>query len=366
MKKIVLLSLIIVISLVSCHQLDKKYKNLPEGLYADVQTNVGDILLQLEYELTPQTVGNFVSLAEGTNPRVVDSLKGKPFYDGLTFHRVISKSNGDNNDFMIQGGDPLANGTGDPGYKFADEFPRDSTGNLVLKLDKPGVLAMANGGPATNGSQFFITLSPQLHLNGKHTVFGHVIDGQNVVDSLVKTNTKINAIKIVRIGRDARNFDAVQAFEKEFIKADKLKAAYLEEINAYKENAETLPSGLKIYFTKKGTGEKPKVGSDILVNYEVHFIDGTLLDTNYKEVAKKYGTYDARRDKMKGYEPFPSKYSMEARLVQGFKEGLMQMKFGDEAILFVPYHLAYGAQGGRGIPPKTDLIFRLEMYPKNK
>jgi len=366
MKKIALLSFIIVISLVSCHQLDKKYKNLPEGLYADVQTNVGDILLQLEYELTPQTVGNFVSLAEGTNPRVIDSLKGKPFYDGLKFHRVISKSNGDSHDFMIQGGDPLGNGTGDPGYKFADEFPKDAKGKLLLNLNKKGVLAMANGGPATNGSQFFITLSPQPHLNGKHTVFGHVVKGQNVVDSLVRTNTKINKIKIIRIGSNARSFDAVEAFQKEFIKNDKLKFDYLKEISSYKEKAKKLPSGLKIYFIKKGKGKKPKKGSDILVHYEVHFPDGTLLDTNYKEVAKKYGIYDAQRDKMKGYEPFPSKYSMNAQLIQGFKEGLMQMKYGDEAILFVPYHLAYGENGRRGIPPRTDLIFRLQMYPKNK
>ncbi len=366
MKKIIFLSLVVFVSLISCHKLDKKYKDLPEGIYADIQTNVGDILLQLEYDKVPQTVGNFVSLAEGTNPRVVDSLKGKPFYDGLKFHRVISKSNGNSNDFMIQGGDPLGNGTGNPGYKFKDEFPRDKDGELLLNLNEKGVLAMANSGPATNGSQFFITLSPQKHLNGKHTVFGHVINGQNVVDSLIKTNTKINKIKIVRIGKNARDFDAVNAFEKEFIKADKLKNDYLSKISEYKPKAKTLTSGLKIYFTKNGTGEKPNEGSDILVQYEVHFTDGALLDTNYKEVAKTYGTYDARRDKMKGYEPFPSKYSMEARLIQGFKEGLMQMKYGDEAILFVPYYLAYGEQPRSGIPPKSDLIFRLEIFPKNR
>lgn len=365
MKKFVTFAILTFI-LVSCHKIDPKYKSLSDGIYADVQTNVGDILLQLEYKLTPQTVGNFVSLAEGTNPRVVDSLKGKPFYDGLKFHRVITKANGDSNDFMIQGGDPLGNGTGGPGYQFADEFPRDSTGNLILKLDKPGVLAMANGGPATNGSQFFITLSPQPHLNGKHTVFGHVVEGQNVVDSLVRTNTKINKIKIVRIGENARDFDAVAAFEKKFLEAEKMKEDYLQKINTYKEKSQRLPSGLKIYFIKKGNGKKPKKGSDILVHYEVHFTDGSLLDTNYKDVAKQYGTYDAMRDKMKGYEPFPSKYSMDARLIQGFKEGLMQMKYGDEAILFVPYYLAYGENGSRGVPPKTDLIFRLQIYPKNK
>jgi len=356
---------IIGLLVVSCNTLDVKYKDLPEGLYADIQTEDGDIIVVLEYENTPVTVANFVSLAEGTNTRVTDSLKGKPFYDGLKFHRVISTANGDNNNFMIQGGDPLANGLGGPGYTFKDEFPQDSLGNLLLRHDAKGILSMANPGKASNGSQFFILLSPKPHLDGKHSVFGHVISGQEVADSL-KVNTVINKIVIARVGKVARNFDATNTFADEFKKADKLKVDYLSEMDKYREKAEELPSGLKIYFTKKGEGKKPGIGSDIRVHYEVHFTDGALLDTNYKDVAQEYGTYDARRDKQKGYEPFPSKYSMEAQLVQGFKEGLMQMKFGDQAILFVPSHLAYGEQGRRGIPPNTDLIFKLEMYPKNK
>ena len=181
----------------SCEEkLDEKYRALPEGLYADVQLDEGDILLSLEFEKTPITVANFVSLAEGTNTRVVDSLKGKPFYDGLTFHRVISKANGDNNNFMIQGGDPLANSLGGPGYTFLDEFPRDSIGKLLFKLDAPGVLAMANSGPNTNGSQFFITMSPQNHLNGKHAVFGKVIEGVDIIDE-IRQGDKIEKIEII-------------------------------------------------------------------------------------------------------------------------------------------------------------------------
>ena len=356
---------IIGLLVVSCNTLDVKYKDLPEGLYADIQTTDGDIIVVLEYENTPITVANFVSLAEGTNTRVTDSLKGKPFYDGLTFHRVISTANGDNNNFMIQGGDPLANGLGGPGYTFKDEFSQDSIGNLLLRHDAKGILSMANPGKASNGSQFFILLSPKPHLDGKHSVFGHVVKGQNVADSL-KVNTVINKITIARVGKNAQNFDAANTFADEFKKADKLKEDYLSKMDKYREKAEELPSGLKIYFTKKGEGKKPVKGSAIRVNYEVHFTDGSLLDTNYKEVAEKYGIFDVRREKAKGYEPFPSKYSMEARLVQGFKEGLMQMKFGDEAILFVPYHLAYGEQGRSGIPPNSDLIFRLEMYPKEQ
>ena len=349
---------------VSCNSLDVKYKDLPEGLYADIQTNDGDIIVILEHEKTPLTVANFVSLAEGTNTKVTDSLKGKPFYDGLTFHRVISAANGNSNNFMIQGGDPLANGRGGPGYVFKDEFPKDSIGNLLLKHDAKGVLSMANPGKASNGSQFFILLSPKPHLDGKHSVFGHVVSGQEVADSL-KVNTVINKIVIARVGRDARNFDAVNIFADEFKKSDKLKSEYLSKIDKYREQAEELPSGIKIHFTKKGEGEKPAIGSDIRVHYAVHFTDGSLLATNYKEVAQKYGIYDAKLEKQKAYEPFPSKYSMEVRLVQGFKEGLMQMKFGDKIVLFVPSHLAYGAQGRSGVPPNTDLIFELEMYPKN-
>ena len=350
---------------VSCNTLDVKYKDLPEGLYADIQTADGDIIVLLEHENTPVTVANFVSLAEGTNTRVTDSLKGKPYYDGLNFHRVISTANGDSNNFMIQGGDPLANGTGGPGYVFKDEFPQDSIGNLLLRHDAKGILSMANPGKASNGSQFFILLSPKPHLDGKHTVFGHVVLGQEVADSL-KVNTVINKIAIARVGKEARSFDAVKIFNNEFKKSDKVKVEFLSKMNKFREQAEELPSGLKIHFTKKGDGEKPAIGSDIRVHYAVYFTDGSLLATNYKEVAQKYEIYDLRREKQKAYEPFPNKYSMEARLVHGFKEGLMQMKFGDKAVLFVPSHLAYGAQGRSGVSPNTDLIFELEMYPKNK
>ncbi len=355
---------IIGLLVISCNTLDVKYKDLPEGLYADIQTDDGDIIVLLEHEDTPVTVANFVSLAEGTNTRVVDSLKGKPFYDGLTFHRVISTANGDNNNFMIQGGDPLANGLGGPGYTFKDEFPKDSLGSLLFKHDAKGVFSMANSGKDSNGSQFFILLSPKPHLDGRYTVFGHVVSGQEVADSL-KVNTVINKLAIARVGREARSFDAKNIFANEFKNSDKLKSEFVSKIDKIRDKAEELPSGIKIHYTKMGQGEKPVIGSDILVDYTVHFTDGSLLATNNKEVAQKYGTYDVNLEKQKAYEPFPSKYSMKARLVQGFKEGVLQMKFGDRIILFVPSHLAYGAQGRRDVPPNTDLIFELEIFPKD-
>jgi cyclophilin family peptidyl-prolyl cis-trans isomerase len=183
-----------------------KYTDLADGMYADMITNKGTILLKLEFEKTPITVANFVSLANGSNDYVVDSLKGKPYYNGLIFHRVIS-------DFMIQTGDPLGTGSGNPGYQFKDEFPKDESGNLVLKHDKPGVLSMANSGPATNGSQFFITHGKTAWLDGKHTVFGSVVLGQPIVDAIVKSDRSI-AVEIIKVGKKAKSFKAGKEFSK--------------------------------------------------------------------------------------------------------------------------------------------------------
>lgn len=361
MKKLKFVGVIGLIFLYSCQVQDAKYRDLSDGLYVDIQTDNGDIILSLDYENTPITVGNFVSLAEGTNMRVTDSMRGKPFYNGMVFHRVISKANGDSSDFMLQGGDPLRNSLGGPGYKFVDEFPADSLGGLLLKHDKPGILSMANSGPSTNGSQFFISLSPQPQLDGKHSVFGEVVKGQDVVNSTT-VNTVMNKVVIVRKGRAAKSFNAFKVFDKQFQKIDDRKEGFLRKMEKYKAEAKELSSGLKIYFEKKGEGPKPNIGSSILIHYAAYFTDGELLATNYKDVAEKYLKYNPKVS----YEPFPNIYSMEAQLVQGFKEGLQEMYYGDKAVLFIPYHLAYGEFGGSGVPPKTDLIFELEMYPANK
>jgi peptidyl-prolyl cis-trans isomerase A (cyclophilin A) len=361
MKNLKFVGILGLIFLYSCHGEDAKFKDLSDGIYVDIQTDNGDIILSLDYENTPITVGNFVSLAEGTNMRVTDSMRGKPFYNGMIFHRVISKANGDSNDFMLQGGDPLRNGTGGPGYKFADEFPVDSLGRLLLSHDKRGILSMANSGPFSNGSQFFITLSPQLHLDGKHSVFGEVVKGQDVV-SLTKVNTVMDKVIIVRKGSAARSFKAFEVFDKQFQEIGDRKEGFLRKMEKHKAEAKELSSGLKIYFEKKGEGPKPNIGSSILIHYAAYFTDGELLATNYKDVAEKYLKYNPKVS----YEPFQNIYSMEAQLVQGFKEGLQEMYYGDKAVLFIPYHLAYGEFGGSGVPPKTDLIFELEMYPANK
>ena len=342
-----------------------KYDNLDDGMYADLQTDKGDVLLKLEYELVPITVANFVSLAEGTNTYVDEKYAQKRFYDGLRFHRVVE-------DFVIQGGDPRGNGSGDPGYKFEDEFPIDEDGYLKLIHDSPGILSMANSGPDANGCQFFITLKAAKWLDGKHSVFGYVVQGMEVVDSIQKDD-KINRIDIIRVGKEAKNFDAAKEFESYFAKIEeekrqaeerkeKQKAELLRFIEENEANATVMPSGLKIISIKKGTGLKPNTGSKVKVNYAGYFSTGDLFDSNVKEVAETYGKYDRRRDQAGGYQPVTMDYSPEALLIPGFKEGLQQLNYGDKALILIPSHLGYGEQGSRGvIPPNADLLFEIEI-----
>jgi len=342
-----------------------KYTDLDDGLYANMETSKGSILLKLEFEKTPITVANFVSLANGTNEYVADSLKGKPFYNGIVFHRVIK-------DFMIQGGDPMGTGAGSPGYKFQDEFPKDENDSLMLKHDRSGILSMANSGPRTNGSQFFITHKETPWLNGKHTVFGNVVKGQTVVDSIAQNDEIIN-VEIIQIGKAAKSFKAGEEFTKSFEKykndqeeiANALKETIANTLTKIEENKlkmVELPSGLKYVITATKDGEKPKVGAKVKVHYAGYFTDGKMFDTNYKDVAMDYQVYSEDRDKQNGYTPFDTICGPEGRTVAGFKEGLMQMKIGDKAMLFIPAHLAWGAQGsGQVIPPNSDVIFEVEI-----
>lgn len=342
-----------------------QYAELGDGIFADIQTTKGDIIVRLEHEKTPVTVANFVSLAEGTNPFVDDSLKGKKFYDGIIFHRVIK-------DFMIQGGDPSGTGRGNPGYKFKDEFS-DS-----LSHSKKGILSMANSGPKTNGSQFFITHKETPWLNGRHTVFGEVVKGLEIVDSIANVETVprdkpkvdivMNKVEIVRNGKAAKKFNAVQImtdyFEEEKIAEaafKKMMEDFAAELQEQNETAKETPSGLKIYSLVKGEGEEPKIGQKVLVNYAGWLPDGNLFDSNLEEVASKFNKLDLRRRDQGGYQPVPMDYSPDARLIPGFKEGLQTMRVGDKVRLFIPSHLGYGPQGGGPIPPNSDLIFDLEI-----
>ena len=331
--------------------------NPGEGIFATIATTKGDIVLSLEYVKAPVTVANFISLAEGTNPNVkVERLKGKPFYDGLKFHRVI-------NDFMIQGGDPDGNGSGGPGYAFKDEFVDE------LKFEKGGVLAMANSGPATNGSQFFITHKDTPWLNGKHTIFGHVVSGMDNVNKIVQDDI-MTKITITRKGAAAKKFDAVKVIAEDAKKQEAKKAESQKVIAqkaayfaAIKAKATTTASGLKYVITQKGSGVKGAEGSNIYFHYAGYFEDGNLFDSSMANVAKAYGKYDANRDAQKGYQAFPFAVGKKDGMIPGFIEALDMMTDGEKAIFFLPSNLAYGEKGAGGvIPPNTTLIFEIETY----
>ena len=337
MKIIHLFTAIIVLTIFSCSP------KLEDGIYAKVNTNKGEIQLQLTYDQTPVTVANFVSLAEGTNTQVDSIYSGKPYYDGLIFHRVIQ-------DFMIQGGDPTGTGQGGPGYRFDDEIVPE------LKHDGPGVLSMANAGPGTNGSQFFITHKETPWLDGKHTVFGRVTEGQSVVDSIAQNDTIIG-ITIIRKGRDAKKFDATTTFENYFLEKDKVKNDKRDALVALEQSATYTDSGLGVVITTKGDGEAVSTDKTVMTHYAVYFEDGRLLDTSLADVARAYNMYNPNRP----YQPIPARVDADAQMITGFKEGLRLLSVGDKATLYLPYELAYGANGGRGIPPQTNLIFEVEV-----
>lgn len=340
---------------------ERQYDKLPEGIYAEIETVKGNILVELEYKKAPVTVANFISLSEGKNPFVNPKYKGKPFYNGLKFHRVI-------NHFMIQGGDPDGTGNGNPGYKFKDEF------HPTLKHESEGILSMANAGPNTNGSQFFITHNPTPHLDGMHTVFGKVIEGMDVVNS-VEADDEIVSISIIRNGKEANKFDAAKVFknyyEKEAIELKKIADKYaviqankVREFDELRAKATKTESGLKFAYLKKSGNAKPTAGTEVLFSYAGYFTDGNLFDTNYAEVAKQFGKYDINRDRQGGYNPFPFSYGKKDGLIPGFIEGMEKMAVGDKVILFIPSYLAYGERGAQGvIPPNTDLIFEMELSP---
>ncbi|WP_242205914.1 peptidylprolyl isomerase [Aestuariivivens insulae] len=369
--KLFSLILIVALSLLSCKA---QYPDLEDGIYAEFVTKKGIMVAKLEHEKTPATVANFVSLAEGTNTMVDDQYKDKKFYNGLKFHRVIS-------DFMIQGGDPKGDGSGNPGYRFDDEF------DISLKHDKKGTLAMANSGYGTNGSQFYITHkeTPWLDAyddNGNlkncenrriscHTVFGEVIMGMEVIDS-IKQNDIIEAVNIIRKGKSAKNFDAPTVFKDHFIEAKRIKEekeakaeaiikATLEKFETQRAEATTLPSGLQYMVTEKGNGKKLSEMSKVLAHYAVYFENGKLLQTSKLETAEALDAVDEKQKAAGKYEPITCDIGPDARMIPGFKEGLRQLSVGDKATLFIPYHLAYGEAGGNGIPPKSNIIFEVEI-----
>jgi len=303
------------------------------GLFTTISTSKGEIKIELEFEKTPGTVGNFVGLSLGLINNSIKPL-GEAYYDGLKFHRVI-------NDFMIQAGCPLGTGSGDPGYKFDDEFHSE------LKHDRPGVISMANAGPSTNGSQFFITHIETPWLDNKHTVFGNVIDGMDVVNS-ISQNDEIISVKINAVGDKAKAFDAAKAFE-DFnkTKADRIKKEKENELKILKDLSKGFSktsSGLLYKFEKENKSHKPSNGNKVKVHYKGMLLDGTVFDSSFKRNQ-------------------PIEFTLGVgQVIKGWDEGISLLGIGDKASFIIPSDLAYGVSGAGGvIPANATLVFEVEL-----
>ena len=354
MKKIILASLFALVSIglvanpdkpkkpkkVKLSKMDKEFlSKQADGMYAKFETAKGDIYCALEFKKTPMTVANFVGLEEGVIKNTAKA-EGVAYYDSLKFHRVIPN-------FMIQGGCPLGTGTGDPGYKFGDEF--DET----LKHTGPGILSMANAGPGTNGSQFFITHVKTEWLDGKHTVFGHVIQGQAVVDS-IKGNDLLKHLVILRKGKEAEAFDAAKVFEfekanagaKAEAKAKAEKEKMDKVLNETYGSAKTTASGLRYIIEKEGEGENPKATSSVTVHYTGYLLNGNKFDSSVDRGQ-------------------PAVFGLN-QVIPGWTEGLQLLKPGGKAKLIIPANLGYGANGYPPvIPPNSWLVFDVELIKVN-
>ncbi len=304
-----------------------------EGVFAVMETEKGTMVLELFYKDTPLTVINFVGLAEGT----LDAAKGQPFYNGLKFHRVIK-------DFMIQGGDPKGNGTGGPGYKFPDEWCDK------YSFDGPGYLAMANSGANTNGSQFFITHVPTSWLNGKHTIFGKILEGQDVVDSVEQGDT-IMDLKIVRQGKDAEKFTATQKdFDQAVYDAAKRAQEAKEKAMAkVTEGCKKSPEGIFYKVLEKGNGKKVGQGKNVTVGYKGYLVDGQIFDASQEFHPQ-------------GHEPLEFK-TAGGQMIPGFDIMVQDMEYGETRTIILPPEMAYGDYGvpQAGIPGGAYICFDVKV-----
>lgn len=306
---------------------------MQDGIYAKFATSKGSILVKLTHDKTPGTVGNFVGLAEGQLENNAQPM-GKPYYNGMKFHRVIP-------DFMIQGGCPQGTGVGGPGYQFDDEFHPE------LRHDAPGVLSMANAGPGTNGSQFFITHVETPWLDGKHTVFGHVVEGQDVVDAIAQGDA-IDALEIIRVGDVAQKWNAIEAFrtfegsrEKRLAEQKRLAEEALEKLAA---GFQKTASGLRYQIIQKGSGASAEKGKKVAVHYQGALENGMVFDSSYK-----------RKE--------PIEFTLGVgQVIEGWDEGIALLQVGDKARFVIPSYLGYGSRGAGGvIPPDATLVFDVEL-----
>jgi peptidylprolyl isomerase len=319
-------------------------KKKDSKMFAEITTNRGVIKVELFFQQTPMTVANFVGLAEGA---IKNDAKpsGTPYYDGIKFHRVISMAQGSGQDFMIQTGDPMGNGMGGPGYQFPDEIVEG------LNHSEAGVLSMANAGPGTNGSQFFITVAPTTWLDGKHTVFGKVVEGYDIAYKTLQDDVMIS-VKIIREGKEAKNFDAPKVFEeakKALAEAEKKKlesalSEFTDWLKANYPNAKATGSGLYYVMETEGTGKQAQAGDNVSVHYKGTLADGTKFDSSYDR-----------------NQPITFQLGV-GQVIKGWDEGIALLKEGGKAKLIIPYQLAYGEAGRPPvIPARATLIFETEL-----
>ena len=371
---------IIFVFLTSC--IPAKYKGLEAGIYAEIQTNKGNILLELHTEYVPKTVANFIALVEGTNSMLADSLKGKNFYNNIIFHRVVPN-------FVIQAGGFNFEGRKSTGYFFGDEFPRNKNGNIIYKHDDEGVLSMANGGPLTNNSQFFITHRAIPHLDGKHSVFGKAILNSIELKKLLKTHTDtlqlknainvtrmevinkvsqkdtIITINIIRIGAKAKDFNAAKTFDEEVLKFNKSQEEIAKEENKIEEEryasyllkkksfliemeesrAKRTGTGLRVLKLKKTKGKKVFLSKRVTANYTLYTADGKKM--NSSDDLGKPIVFDLN--------------NIQKPMISGLKEGLLTMKLGEKSRFFIPYTIGFGNQKFGPFPSKSDLVFEVEI-----
>tara|TARA_B110000114_G_scaffold22016_2_gene20967 strand:- start:4745 stop:5911 length:1167 start_codon:yes stop_codon:yes gene_type:complete len=388
MKQLIGIALFFIL-FISC--IPAKYRGLKEGIYAEIVTNKGNILLELYTEKVPKTVANFVALVEGTNGKLLDSLKGKNFYEGIIFHRVVPN-------FVIQGGGFSSSGKKSAGYVFTDEFPRNEDGNLIYKHDDQGVFSMANGGKGTNNSQFFITHRAIPHLNGKHSVFGKTIINSlerkelqkkhtdslqlkraitlarmTVVNKIVQNDT-INTVGIIRIGATAKNFNAAVVFAAEENKFKSAEENSAKEVEAKKEIAEekryaTYLKKKIIFLEEKNESKARKTGTGLRVLMLKETSGKRVLAS--QKVTAKYTVFTADGKRVKSSDDLdkPTVFDLNDTsrpMISGLKEGILSLKEGEKARLFIPYMIGFGNKKFGPFPAKSDLVFEVEILKISK
>lgn len=381
MKKLQSLLCLLALILMSAGCEEDKYPELEDGIYAEINTTKGTMVAELYYDEAPATVANYVALAEGEHTELTDSLQGKPYYDGLIFHRVIEG-------FMIQGGDYTGTGGGRVGYKFPQEVS-DS-----LKHDEKGIMSMANAGPGTNGTQFFIMHKPNPSLDMNYNVFGKVIKGTEVIDSIVSVETGprdkpldsvvMNSVRIIRKGKEAKKFDAVKVFkeaseelekkaEEERMEQQRIARERAEKSQAFiadkkeelmelKKKAKSVPnSEIKIYVVNEGTGVKPEMGAQVMLDYNGYLENGVMFDSSNLEMAKNFNAVNPMKERAQAYGPTGVKFTPEMSAIQGFKDAVLAMEYGQEIVAFIPAAVAYGDRPYGPIPANSNLVFEMKM-----